>query len=259
MPAGSGRFRAGLRCGVAQNVYDDPDFFAAYAQLPRSVEGLDGAPEWSTLQAMLPPMAGLDVVDLGCGYGWFCRWAAAAGAGRVVGLDLSARMLERAAADTDDEHVVYERADLEQVELGVGAFDLAYSSLAFHYLVPLDRVLGRVAGALRPGGSLVFSVEHPVCTAPRRPGFVPAPDDGRPLWPLDGYLAEGPRVTDWLAPGVVKQHRTVETYLRLLHRAGFELVDLVEWSPSAAQVAAQPAWAPEAERPYFLLVSARRR
>lgn len=59
---------------MSQNIYDDPHFFAGYATLDRSVKGLDGAPEWPALQQMLPPLAGLRVVDLGCGYGWFCRW-----------------------------------------------------------------------------------------------------------------------------------------------------------------------------------------
>ena len=43
---------------------------------------------------MLPPIAGADVVDLGCGYGWFCRWAAARGPSSVLGLDMSVRIVE---------------------------------------------------------------------------------------------------------------------------------------------------------------------
>lgn len=39
---------------MSQNIYDDPEFFAGYATLDRSVKGLDGAPEWPTIQAMLP-------------------------------------------------------------------------------------------------------------------------------------------------------------------------------------------------------------
>ncbi|MBF3542891.1 SAM-dependent methyltransferase, partial [Burkholderia pseudomallei] len=31
---------------MTQNIYDDPDFFEGYGQLPRSRDGLDGAPEW---------------------------------------------------------------------------------------------------------------------------------------------------------------------------------------------------------------------
>jgi len=61
---------------VAQNIYDDEGFFEGYSGLPRSVKGLDGAPEWPSLQALLPDMTGRSVVDLGCGFGWFSRWAA---------------------------------------------------------------------------------------------------------------------------------------------------------------------------------------
>jgi len=246
---------------VAQNIYDDREFFEAYSGLPRSLHGLDGAAEWPTLRGMLPEMAGLGVVDLGCGFGWFCRWAAEAGAASVLGIDLSENMLARAARDTAGsigERITYERQDLDAVELPVGEFDLAYSSLTLHYLGDLDRLLATVHRSLVGGGAFVFSVEHPIYTAPTSPAFV-TDDGGRQTWPLDGYLREGPRTTDWLAPGVVKQHRTIATYVRHLRTAGFEVTELIEWGPSAEQVAACPEWMVEVERPPFLLVAARRR
>jgi len=206
------------------------------------------------LRSLLPPLAGLRVVDLGCGFGWFCRWAASQGAASVLGLDLSERMLERAAAETDDAAVTYRRADLETVELPAGGFDLAYSSLTLHYLPDVDRALAGVRRALAPGGVLVASVEHPIYTAPPSPGFVPGPGD-RPAWPVQGYLDEGPRTTDWLAPGVVKHHRTVEGYVEALLGAGFTPTGLREWGPSPQQVAEHPEWAAERERPLFLLLS----
>lgn len=61
---------------MTQNIYDQADFFAGYSQLPRSIQGLDGAPEWPDLMAMLPGVKGKRVLDLGCGFGWFCRCAA---------------------------------------------------------------------------------------------------------------------------------------------------------------------------------------
>src|ERR671932_377925 len=110
---------------MAQNVYDDEGFFAAYAQMPRSVHGLDAAGEWPDVRSMLPPLTGLRVVDLGCGFGWFCRWAASRGAASVLGVDVSERMLERAVRETSDPVVTYRRADLETLELPPAAFDLA--------------------------------------------------------------------------------------------------------------------------------------
>ena len=81
---------------MAQNIYDDAAFFEGYRQFPRSAQGLSAAAEWPSLRAMLPPMAGLEVLDLGCGFGYFCRWAVEQGASRVTGLDLSEKMLAEA-------------------------------------------------------------------------------------------------------------------------------------------------------------------
>ena len=243
---------------MAQNIYDDEAFFAAYSGIPRSVQGLAGAAEWPTLRAMLPDVAGRRVVDLGCGFGWFCRWAAGAGAASVLGVDLSERMLARAAADTDEPRIVYQRQDLDAVELAPMSFDLAYSSLTVHYLADLADFLAAVHRSLVPGGHLVFSAEHPIYTAPSHPAFVTDTATGRTAWPLDQYLLEGPRTTDWLAPGIVKQHRTIGTYVGHLRRAGFVVTDLVEWGPSLEQVAQVPEWAVERERPPFLLVAAQR-
>ena len=69
---------------MTQNIYDNPEFFAGYSRLDRSVEGLAGAAEWPALRALLPDLRGTKVVDLGCGFGWFCRFARAQGATRVL-------------------------------------------------------------------------------------------------------------------------------------------------------------------------------
>lgn len=242
---------------VTQNIYDNPDFFEAYSRLGRSVQGLEGAAEWPSLRAMLPDLRGLRVVDLGCGFGWFCRWARENGAAQVLGVDVSEKMLARARAGTTDGAIDYARADLERLDLPEAAFDLAYSSLALHYIEDLAGLLARVHSALVPGGHLVFSAEHPIYTAPSRPGWS-FDADGRRTWPVDRYSVEGPRTTDWLAKGVVKQHRTIGTYANLLLRLGFALSHIEEWSPTDEQVAARPELAEERDRPMFLLMAARR-
>jgi SAM-dependent methyltransferase len=242
---------------MTQNIYDNPEFFAGYRRLGRSVEGLEGAAEWPALQALLPQLCGLRVVDLGCGFGWFCRWARQQGAVQVLGIDVSEKMLAQARATTEDAAITYFRADMEALDLREAAFGLAYSSLALHYIENLEGLLATVHRALVPGGRLVFSAEHPIYTAPLQPGWSVAAD-GRKQWPIDNYLCEGPRRTDWLAKGVVKQHRTLGTYLNLLLRLGFVLLHVEEWGPTDEQIAARPSLAVERERPIFFLVSARR-
>lgn len=241
---------------MTQNVYDNPEFFAGYSALPRSVGGLDEAPEWPTLRAMLPDLRGRRVLDLGCGFGWFCRFAREAGAREVLGIDVSENMLARARQMTSDPAVGYRQADLESLRLDEAAFHLVYSSLTLHYLENLKALFTQIHRTLVPDGRFVFSVEHPIYTAPDRPGWQT--EQRRQVWPVDRYLDEGSRTTDWLAKGVVKQHRTIATYLNLLIAAGFSILKLEEWGPSEAQIAAHPEWACERERPPFLLVSARR-
>jgi ubiquinone/menaquinone biosynthesis C-methylase UbiE len=242
---------------MTQNIYDDPGFFAGYSQLSRSVQGLAGAPEWPKLRALLPDLAGLNVVDLGCGFGWFCRWAREQGAARVLGLDVSETMLTQAAAATKDDAIRYIRADLEQLTLPAASCDLVYSSLALHYIADLAGLLATVYRALVAGGWLVFSIEHPIYMAPAQPGWS-VDAAGRKVWPVSDYLIEGPRTTNWLADGVIKQHRTIGTTLNLLISAGFTIGHVEEWVPTEEQIAAQPAMADERLRPMFLLVAARR-
>ncbi|SAK64516.1 class I SAM-dependent methyltransferase [Caballeronia ptereochthonis] len=242
---------------MTQNIYDDEAFFEGYSRLNRSVHGLDGAPEWPALRALLPDVRKLKVLDLGCGYGWFCRWAAEQGAARVLGVDVAAKMLERAAQSNAHPAITYRRADLETIDLPERAFDLIYSSLALHYVENLQTLMASVHRALVPGGSFVFSIEHPVFMAPRRPAFD-VDGDGRTFWPLDGYQNEGRRVTHWLADGVVKQHRTMGTLVNMLIDCGLVLRRLIEWGPTREQVRALPALAEEVERPMMLLVAAQR-
>ena len=242
---------------MTQNIYDNEEFFEGYSRLPRSVEGLEGAPEWTALRALLPDLRGLKVLDLGCGFGWFCRWARQKGAAHVLGVDVSERMLARSRTATQDTAITYTRADMEHLELSPESFDVVYSSLALHYIEGLEGLLSAVYRSLVPGGSLVFSVEHPIFTAPADPKWS-LDAAGRKTWPIDAYLDEGPRSTDWLTKGVIKQHRTVATYINMLLRLGFAISHVEEWGPTREQIASRPNLADERQRPPFLLVAARR-
>ncbi|WP_235203166.1 class I SAM-dependent methyltransferase [Vibrio fluvialis] len=196
-------------------------------------------------------------MDLGCGYGWFCRAATDKGAAKVLGIDLSQKMLDKAHAMTSDARITYQRGDLEHLTLGDAQFDLVYSSLALHYLPDLNPIFATVFQALKPGGQLVFSMEHPIFTCAPRQGWL-TDADGQRSWAVNRYQDEGQRVSNWLAEGVIKYHRTLGSIFNALIAAGFVLEHIEEWGPSAEQIAAMPALAEEAERPMLVLVSARK-
>ncbi|KAJ7865626.1 S-adenosyl-L-methionine-dependent methyltransferase [Mycena olivaceomarginata] len=244
----------------------------AEPSLARSVDGLPSAHEWPTLRKMLGDISNVRVLDLGCGFGYFCRWAQhEAGARSVHGVDVSARMLERAREFDADMHpqqqqqegskvVSYSREDLETITLEKGRYDLVYSSLALHYLPTpsFQRLVREVRNTLIPGGRFVFSVEHPIFTAPISPDttFRASGEGDARMWPLDSYADEGPRVRNWLAAGVIKQHRTVEAYVSGVLEAEFVLKELREWMPSEEYVRENPTDAGERDRPLFLLIAA---
>jgi SAM-dependent methyltransferase len=242
---------------VAQNVYDRSEFFAGYSQLGRSVHGLAGAAEWPAIRALLPPLKGLRIIDLGCGFGWFSRFAADEGAAAVLGLDLSENMIARATAENAHPVISYDRADLEQVELPQARFGLAYSSLAFHYLEDFGRLVRQVHRTLVPGGKFVFTIEHPIYMASSNPGWR-TDGNGNRFWPVDNYSVEGRRMTDWLAKGVVKYHRTLGTTVNTLMDEGFVIRRLLEWHPTPDQIAANSDLQEEMDRPMILMISAER-
>ena len=237
------------------NVYDDPQFFQAYAQMPRSRQGLDGAGEWHQLRALFPDLTGKDVLDLGCGYGWHCRYAAERGARSVLGIDLSQNMIRQAQSRCAHPAVQYRVCALEEYEYPAQAFHCVVSNLALHYIQDLSSIYKKVWHTLRPGGTFLFNIEHPVFTSGVGQQWV-LDGEGRPLyWPVDRYFEPGPRETCFLGERVVKQHHTLTQLLMGLLDAGFQLQAVEEAVPSPDMLDL-PGMGDELRRPMMLLVKA---
>jgi len=243
-----------------QNIYDNPAFFAGYSQIPRSVEGLDAVYEWPAFQRLLPPsLVDCRILDLGCGLGYFAREARFRGARSVVGVDISERMLADARSRSDDAGISYVRSSLEAFEPEADGFDLVVSMLALHYMDDYAGVLRRVARCLVPGGRFAFSVEHPIYTANGTSDWHHGPDGTQEHWPVDHYRDEGERRTRWFVDGVIKYHRTIETYVNMLLDAGLRLSRLEEpEAESRPLLAKRPELKDERRRPPFLLIAADR-
>jgi SAM-dependent methyltransferase len=156
---------------MKQNKYDEPDFFAKYSKMLRSVGGLESAGEWPAFRELLPVLRDKRLLDLGCGFGWHCRYAREQGARFVVGVDLSERMLERAKANTNDTAIEYRRSAIEDIDFPDGYFDVVISSLALHYVRDFGVVCQRVSHWLTTAGAFFFSVE-PQWSPENRPFVV---------------------------------------------------------------------------------------
>ena len=235
--------------------YDDDAFFAQYAQMNRSRQGLEGAGEWHQLEPLFPPLNGSRVLDLGCGYGWHCAYAAQNGAVEVLGIDSSKKMIAEARRRNGGAGISYRVCALDDYEYPESRWDLVVSNLVLHYIADLEGVYRAVAQTLRPGGVFLFNIEHPVFTAASGQDWGYGPD-GRPLyWPVDDYFKTGARATHFLGCEVVKQHHTLTEILMGLLRSGFVIEHVEEARPPQSWLE-QPGMADELRRPMMLLVRA---
>lgn len=240
---------------MKENKYDDHIFFEKYSQMRRSQYGLEGAGEWESLKKLLPDFKGKRVLDLGCGYGWHCIYAMEHGASSVVGVDLSRKMLEAAKAKTPFPEVEYRCCAMEDVEFPEESFDVILSSLAIHYVEDYETLVKKIYSMLKPGGSLVFTVEHPVFTAHGAQDWH-YDEKGEILhFPVDNYYDEGKRATLFLGEQVIKYHRTLTTYLNTLLSNGFIINQVVEPQPPEHMMGI-PGMKDEWLRPMMLIVSA---
>ena len=241
---------------MKENKYDDEIFFQKYSQMLRSQKGLQGAGEWSELQKILPSFQGKSVLDLGCGSGWHCKYAADHNAARVLGTDLSEKMIEKARQINAAPQIEYRRAAMEDLQFENDTFDVVLSSLAFHYVKDFGPLVEKIAGWLKTGGSFVFSVEHPVFTAYGTQDWYYDKDGNILHFPVDNYYYEGRREAVFLGEKVIKYHRTLTDYLETLLRSGFALEHVIEPQPPQ-EMMHLAGMKDEMRRPMMLLVGAR--
>lgn len=244
---------------MKENKYDDPTFFEKYSQMNRSQLGLDGAGEWATLEPMLPDLAGKRILDLGCGFGWHCGYAMQHGAASAIGIDISQRMIERARKMHSYDTVEYLCMPIEEYEYPKRAFDLVFSSLAFHYIEEFGPILKKIHRSLIKGGWLIFSVEHPVFTSYGTQDWYYGEDGEALHFPVDRYFLEGRREANFLGERVIKYHRTLTSYLDGLLQNGFAIRRVAEPQPTAQMLVEMPEMEQELRRPMMLIVAAQKK
>ncbi len=243
------------RDAIVKNEYDNEVFCDEYAKMPRSIKGLNAAGEWGQLMSLFPPLQGKCVLDLGCGYGWHCKFSAEKGAEKVLGIDLSQKMIEEANMRNMADRIEYRVCGIEEYEYPENAWDFVISNLALHYIEDIGQVFQKVYRTLKPNGVFVFNIEHPVFTSGVGQDWV-YNETGKPLyWPVDNYFMPGERKTRFLGCDVIKQHHTLTQILMGLLEHGFE-VKAVEEAQPPQEMMDLPGMEDELRRPMMLLVKA---
>ena len=191
--------------------------------------------EWDVPESdlqLLPDVAGLDVIELGCGTGYVSAWLARRGA-RPVGIDNSPEQLKTARRLQEEFGLEFPLmlGNAEQVPLPGESFDLAISEYGAAIWADPYRWIPEAARLLRPGGELIFLGNGTIlmlCV----PDFVDQPPTDRMLRDYFGMHRFG-----WPDGPEVEFHLGYGDWIRLLRSSGFEVEDLVEIRP--------PAGAPE--------------
>ncbi|MDO5406271.1 MAG: class I SAM-dependent methyltransferase [Eubacteriales bacterium] len=239
------------------SIYDNNLFFEQYAQMSRSKQGLSGAGEWHQLQPLFPELSGKSVLDLGCGYGWHCKYAAEQGAAQVLGLDLSEKMIAKAKVRNADEHITYQVCGVDEYDYPECSWDLVVSNLVLHYIADLNEVYTQVYHTLKPGGEFIFNIEHPVFTAGIGQDWVYDSEEKPLYWAIDDYYRPGERKTHFLGCEVTKQHHTLTQILMGLLQCGF-VIEAVQEAEPPKEMMDIPGMKDELRRPMMLLVKVRK-
>jgi SAM-dependent methyltransferase len=189
---------------------------------------------------LLGDVSGLSVLEIGCGGGQAAIALARQGA-QVTGLDFSAAQLlfARELAAQARVAVAFVQGKAEDLApVATGACDLALSINTMQYVDEIAASLASCYRVLRPGGRLVFSLDHPLRTVFFEEGELS-------VLPTRSYFDAAPLRWRWRSTAVTLQtyHRTVGEWVDLLAAAGLQLLRIVEPPPPAETLDA--AWPPD--------------
>lgn len=191
-------------------------------------------------------LSGRLVLDAGCGEGYNTRLFAQQGA-RLVGVDLSAKMIAAARTEEDREPlgIRYETASMSDLSLFIDdTFDACISTMALMDCADYNGAVREIHRVLKPGGLFAFNVCHPCFTYEVRDWDYD--EDGECLGVrLGAYFQEGAYEEQWQFGGapfderqqaepftVVYFHRTLTQFLNPLCEAGFCLDSFLEPRPT---------------------------
>lgn len=243
-----------------QNIYDNEVFFEGYKNLRKKESNANVLFEIPALFSLLPDLTGLSVLDLGCGFGEHCRGFIERGAAKVVGIDISEKMLEVAKAENSDPKITYLNMPMEDLDKIEGKFDLVVSSLAIHYVEDFAGVVKNIYDLLNPGGLFVYSQENPINTCHSTGERWTRDESGRKLYVnLKNYGVEGERESVWFVDNVKKYHRMFSTIVNTLASCGFVIEKMIEPLPDDEILAKYPDQEDLFHKPDFLLVRAAKR
>ncbi len=198
------------------------------------------------------------VLEVGAGEGQVARAIAEAGAGFVVGTDITAAQVVEAVRRGGGPR--YARSAAAALPFADGSFDAVVACLVFEHIDDVDGAIAEVARVLEPSGRFVFFLNHPLLQTPGS-GWI----DDQVLEPPEQYWRIGPylpeaETLEQVERGVFIRfvHRPLSRYINAMAEHGLLVEQMVEPAPPSGFLARAPEYVEAATMPRLLLLSARR-
>ncbi len=236
-----------------QDFYDQAGIYEQYIQHRGKPDNPNAVIEGPIIEELIGDPAGMDSLDLGCGFGDMGRYLLDQGVKSYIGIDPSEKMIDAARKRISAERVIFETASVESFDWTMNSYDLVMARLVFHYVEDLDAIIKKIHQALKTKGVLIFSVEHPVMTAMMGKQDAGSKKEG---WKVAQYFETGPRDHQWMGGTVIKYHRTIATYFQLLTTMGFTVTHLREGEPEAIHFQERSEYERRKNLPRYLIFRA---
>jgi len=204
------------------------------------------------LLRLLQPRAGLRVLDLACGQGYFSR-AFAKEEAMVTGADISPELIEKAQEHSPKE-IRYLVASADNLgTLKEASFDAAIIVLALQNIRNIEGVFGECRRLLDRGGRLLLVLNHPAFRIPKQSQWGFDEQAKVQYRRVDAYLSQSQATID-MNPGLYASqgrigrknsnefvlgekkgattlsfHRSFQMYFKALAKEGFAVTRLEEW------------------------------
>jgi len=219
---------------------------------------------------LLPPVAGLKGLDLGCGEGTNTRAVARLGAD-MTGLDIAPTFL-RYARETEAQDplgITYVEGNGETIDFPEASFDFVTAFMSMMDMANQRQVLKSVHRVLKPGGFLQFSILHPCFVPPSRKNIRDETGEAVAVQISDYFDEADGKIERWVFSSIPDEekakltpfsiprfHRTLTTWVSMVVEAGLIIQAFGEPMASEEVALAEPVVADTRVAPIFLHIRA---